>query len=115
LHGLDPLRGLDPFAAHLAACAGRLPAVPPPADPSRAAGKAVVFARRDVRVPDTRGWTARSIRDVPHPGEPIAAGHPICTLLTAGRSPEAVLADLEARAGALYGELHERVPVHAVA
>jgi uncharacterized protein len=113
--GPTPLRGLDPFAAHLEACAGRLRAVSPPADPSRAAGKAVVFARRDVRVPDTRGWTARSIRDVPHPGEPIAAGHPICTLLTAGRSPEAVLADLEARAGALYGELHERVPVHAVA
>ena len=113
--GPTPLRGLDPFAAHLEACAGRLRAVSPPADPSRAAGKAVVFARRDVRVPDTRDWTARGIRDVPHPGEPIAAGHPICTLLTAGRSPEAVLADLEARAGALYGELHERVPVHAVA
>jgi uncharacterized protein len=75
----------------------------------------VVFATRDVQVPDTRGWTARGIRDVPHPGESIAAGHPICTLLATGPSPESVLADLEARAAALYGELHDRVPVHAVA
>ena len=56
------------------------------AEPPAAAGKAVVFATADVRMPDTRGWPARGIRDVPHPGEPIAAGHPICTLLATGRA-----------------------------
>jgi len=52
---------------------------------------------------------------VPHPGEPIAAGRPICTLVATARSPEAVLADLEARAAALRRELHDRVGVDAVA
>jgi predicted ATP-grasp superfamily ATP-dependent carboligase len=96
------------FAAHLEGCAGRLSSGPG-ATPRRAAGKAILFARRDARVGDTRGWPERGIRDVPHPGERIGAGRPICTLVSAGESPEAVLADLETRAAALRGELRERV------
>ena len=49
------------------------------------------------------------------PASAIAAGRPICTLVATGRSPEAVLAELEARAAALRRELHERVGVDAVA
>ena len=96
------------FAAHLDGCAGRLPAIPPVQAAQRAAGKAILFATEDVRVGDTRGWPARGIRDVPHPGERIAAGHPICTLVSERETPEAVLADLEARADALRAELGER-------
>jgi uncharacterized protein len=103
------------FAAHLDGCAGRLPQIAPTPTPPRAAGKAIVFATRDVRVGDTRGWLARGIRDVPHPGERIAAGHPICTLVSERESPDAVLADLEARAAALRAELHERAVVRAQA
>jgi uncharacterized protein len=66
-------------------------------------------------MPDTRDWPDRGIRDVPHPGEPIAAGRPVCTLVATGRSPEAVLDDLEARAATLRHELHDRVGVDAVA
>ena len=72
---------------------GRLPR-PPTAG---AAGKAVVFAREDVVMPDTSAWDAR---DIPHPGERIAAGRPICTLVATGATPESVLAELEARAAA---------------
>ena len=105
LETIDAAHGVRSFAAHLEACAGRLPAEG--RRPSAAAGKAVLFATEDLRVPDTRDWPARGIRDVPHPGEPIAAGRPICTLVATGRDPAAVLAELEARAGALRGELHE--------
>jgi len=118
LETIDAVHGVRPFSAHVDACAGRLPAAGAgraPADPPGAAGKAVVFATQDLRAPDTSGWAARGIRDVPHPGEPIAAGGPICTLVATGRSPEAVLADLEARAAALRLELHDRVGVDAVA
>jgi predicted ATP-grasp superfamily ATP-dependent carboligase len=118
LETIDAAHGVRSFAAHLEACAGRLPRAGTGrslADPPGAAGKAVVFATEDLRVPDTSEGPARGIRDVPHPGERIAAGHPICTLVATGRSPEAVLADLEARAAALRGELHERVAADAVA
>jgi uncharacterized protein len=101
------------FAAHLDGCAGRLPSTPPAQTPRRAAGKAILFATRDVRVGDTRDWPARGIRDVPHRGERIAAGAPICTLISVQERPEAVFADLEARAAALRAELDERAAIGA--
>jgi uncharacterized protein len=101
------------FAAHLEGCAGRLPPIAPAGAPRRAAGKAILFATEDVRVGDTRGWPARGIRDVPHPRERIAAGHPVCTLVSVQESPDAVLADLEARAAALRAELGERAGFRA--
>jgi predicted ATP-grasp superfamily ATP-dependent carboligase len=118
LETIEAVHRVGSFGAHLAACAGRLPAAGPArsvADQGGAAGKAVLYATEDVRVADTRGWPARGIRDVPHPGEPIARGRPICTLVATGRTPEAVLADLEARAAALRAELHDRVAADAVA
>jgi predicted ATP-grasp superfamily ATP-dependent carboligase len=117
LETIDAAHGVRSFAAHLEGCAGRLPPAGSgnwQADRSGAAGKAVLFATEDLRVPDTSEWTARGIRDVPHPGERIAAGRPVCTLVSTGGSPEAVLADLEARAAALRRELHE-VGANAVA
>jgi predicted ATP-grasp superfamily ATP-dependent carboligase len=103
------LFGTGAFDAHLEACAGRLPAGW--AAPAGAAGKAIVYATQETDVGDTSDWAARGIRDVPHPGERIAAGHPICTLLAAGPAPEAVLAALDDRAAALRAELG----VHALA
>jgi len=93
------------FAAHVASCAGRLPSLAPDPRPPRAAGKAILFATQDVRVGDTGRWPARGIRDVPHPGERIRAGHPICTLISGQDTPQAVLADLETRAAGLRAEL----------
>ena len=66
---------------------------------------------RDGAAPDTRDWPDRGIRDVPHPGEAIGRGHPICTLTATGATPEAVLDDLEARAAAL----HDRMRVDVLA
>jgi predicted ATP-grasp superfamily ATP-dependent carboligase len=118
LETIEAVHGVRSFAAHMEACAGRLPpdgTARSVAGRARAAGKAVLYATENVQAPDTRDWPARGIRDVPHAGEPIAAGRPICTLVAIGRSPEAVLDDLEARAAALRHELHVRVGVHAVA
>jgi predicted ATP-grasp superfamily ATP-dependent carboligase len=103
------LFGAGAFDAHLEGCAGRLPARG--AAPEGAAGKAIVYATHDTDVGDTGDWPARGIRDVPHPGERIDAGNPICTLLATGPTPEAVLAELDDRAAALRAELG----VHAVA
>jgi uncharacterized protein len=132
LETIDAVHAVRSFAAHLEGCAGRLPAAAAAAEPAGAsggaaqpagpsaaragaAGKAVLFATEEVRAPDTRAWPARGIRDVPHPGEPVPAGRPVCTLVATGRTPELVLADLEARAAALRAELHERAGIDAVA
>jgi uncharacterized protein len=118
LETIAAVHAVRPFAAHLDGCSGRLPTAVTArsaADPAGAAGKAVLYATEDLRVPDTRDWAARGIRDVPHPGERIAAGRPICTLVATGRSPEAVLDGLDARAAALRATLHDQVAVDAVA
>jgi len=46
-------------------------------------GKAVVYARSDVVIPETGHWVESGRRDVPYPGERIASGHPICTVFSA--------------------------------
>jgi predicted ATP-grasp superfamily ATP-dependent carboligase len=74
--------GASLFALHLAACDGRLPARPALAP--GAFGKAIVYAPRALETPDTTPWLARGVRDVPHPGEVIRAGHPVCTVLATG-------------------------------
>ena len=71
--------GMSVFGLHLAACQGELPARVD--DTAGVWGKAIVYATRAARVPDTTEWLARGVRDVPHPGEVIRAGHPICTVL----------------------------------
>jgi len=55
----------------------------------------------DHRLPITDHW----IRDVPHPGERIAAGRPVCTVLAGGRDALDCHAALVDRAGRVYADL----------
>jgi predicted ATP-grasp superfamily ATP-dependent carboligase len=127
--------GLSVFAAHAAACAaGELPTFDL-ARARRGAsvvGKAVVFARGDVTVGDTHAWwpvacdqwsvasgrsdrapatdhrpptTDHWIRDVPHPGEQIQAGRPVCTVFATGRDASRCHAALVERAERVYADL----------
>ena len=101
--------GLSVFGAHAEACAaGALPAFDLARARRRAGaiGKAVVFARRDVVAGDTRAWLADpSVRDVPHPGERIRAGRPVCTVFAEARDAAACYTALVRRADAVYAEL----------
>ena len=54
-------------------------------------------------VGDTDGWLERGVRDVPHSGERIAKGRPICTVVAPGATPDEVLAALEEEAAELLG------------
>jgi predicted ATP-grasp superfamily ATP-dependent carboligase len=110
LEAIEAAQGFGVFDAHLQGCAGTLPHIEP--GPGRAAGKAVLFATEPVVIGDSERWLERGVRDVPHPGERIAAGHPICTVVAADTTPEAVLAELEEQAARLLAEL-ARVEVQA--
>jgi predicted ATP-grasp superfamily ATP-dependent carboligase len=52
-------------------------------------------------VGDTDPWLERGVRDVPHPGERIAKGRPICTVVATAATPDEVLTALEEQAAAL--------------
>ncbi len=43
--------------------------------------KLVLFADRDIRAPALDFWPAGLVRDIPHPGELIRRGQPVCTLV----------------------------------
>jgi predicted ATP-grasp superfamily ATP-dependent carboligase len=108
LEVLERARGDSVFAAHAAACRERrLPdsrTAAPGAE--RAVGKAVVFSRADVTIGDTSAWLADpDVRDVPHEGERIAAGRPVCTVFAEGRRHEDCRSGLVARAGRIYADL----------
>jgi predicted ATP-grasp superfamily ATP-dependent carboligase len=107
LEAIEAAYGTGVFDAHLRACAGELPEIEP--EPVRAAGKAVLFATEAATAPDTERWLERGVRDVPHPGERIAAGHPICTVVTTAATPEEALAGLEQEAARLRAELRVEV------
>jgi predicted ATP-grasp superfamily ATP-dependent carboligase len=103
--------GISMFGVHADACARRvLPQfdLRQPLTTNATHGKAVVFARQDVVVGDTSGWLQEpDIRDIPHEGEPIAAGHPICTVFAAGSDDSTCHALLVERAERIYAELIE--------
>jgi len=92
--------GLSLFQVHLDASAGRLPGRPAVAGP--VFGKAIVFARRATVIEDPAAWRV-DLADIPHRGERITRGRPICTVFARGRTGEACRTALLAAAGAVYG------------
>ena len=109
LEAIEAVYGVGVFGAHLRACAGELPRTEP--ERLGAAGKAVVFATEKVVVGDSVQWLERGVRDVPRAGERIAAGRPVCTVVTTAPTPEDALAGLEEQAARLRAELAARVEV----
>jgi uncharacterized protein len=77
-----------------------LPALPESHD-QNVFGKAIVYARRDGILPDTREWLAKGRRDVPHTGGSVRAGFPICTVTAVGVNQEQCYAHLVAEADEL--------------
>ena len=100
--------GLSLFDLHSAACRGLLlPAERPVA--RLVSGKAIVFARRDVTVGEGLRWTPDGdLADVPHPGERIRRGHPICTIFATGTDASACTQRLRARAERIYRMIESR-------
>ena len=105
---VERAHGISVFGAHAEACVdGTLPDF----DMTRAQrridayGKAILFARRDVVIGDSHSWIDAGIRDVPHPGERIAAGRPVCTVFAAGRDAAACYDELVRCATRVYAEL----------
>jgi uncharacterized protein len=102
--------GSSLFELHVEACLhGRLPAMTPSIGggaSTGAHGKAIVFTRDTVTVGDTGGWLDDpEVADVPHAGERIIAGAPVCTVFASAASGEACEAALRQKAAAIYGAL----------
>jgi predicted ATP-grasp superfamily ATP-dependent carboligase len=103
--GLE-LFGPGTFKAHVLGARGLgLPGAGSPPAARCAKVKLVLFAPRDLRAPDPGWWPAGLVRDIPHAGETIRRGQPVCTLISA----TAEATELAARGASLLSELPEAV------
>jgi predicted ATP-grasp superfamily ATP-dependent carboligase len=114
---LERTLGVATIACHVEACRdGRLPQSAPPV-PRCVAGKAIVFARADVRVPEAlcewadtqNSGTWPAVADIPDSGHRVAAGVPILTVLAEGVDEPAVEIALRQRAA----EVESLLALHA--
>ena len=105
--------GVPVFDVHVRACRKELPSFDLRVARRRpeVEGKAVLYARRTVMTGDTTVWLGEpDIRDVPHPGEIIPKGRPICTIFARAADAGACQAALVGRAKELYARMErERV------
>jgi uncharacterized protein len=103
--GLE-LFGPGSFEAHVRGARGLgVPAAGVPPATACAKVKLVLFADRDVRAPDPGWWPAGLVRDIPHAGETIKRGAPVCTLISATEDA----AEIAARGDRLLAALPEAV------
>ncbi|MEA2714107.1 MAG: uncharacterized protein QOK27_2068 [Gemmatimonadales bacterium] len=98
---LERGQGPSMFELHVQACSGTLPSELEVR--SGIEGKAIVFARRDVTLSNTEAWVGRqSFGDVPHSGERIPYGRPICTVFARGSDQATCLRRLVRQARGVY-------------
>jgi uncharacterized protein len=102
--GLE-LFGPGSFEAHVRGARGLGLPAPGTATARCARVKLVLFAEHDLRAPDPGWWPAGLVRDVPHAGETIKRGAPVCTLVSA----TAAAPELAARGKRLLDALPEAV------
>jgi uncharacterized protein len=106
---VERAQGFSVFGAHVTACTGdRLPSLDlwDARQRSCATGKAIVFARRDVVIGDTRSWLDQpDVRDVPRAGDRIRAGEPVCTIFAEAPDAASCETALIARAARVYERL----------
>jgi predicted ATP-grasp superfamily ATP-dependent carboligase len=101
--------GLQSIALHRRAFDPTAPTPPAPAE-AAVVGKAIFFARGELRFPDDGPWRTAipapadampAFADIPDPGTPVTAGRPILTLLCRAPTAGRCIAELRGRASDL--------------
>ncbi len=94
-------QGISMFDVHARACRGILPSPRAPAGTVR--GKAIVFARRSLTINRSPLWqSGRDLADLPHEGERIPRGRPICTVFAEAATADNCHELLLRKAAAIY-------------
>ena len=107
--GLE-LFGTGSFEAHVRGARGvSLPSIARSPATQCAKVKLVLFADRDMLAPDPAWWPAALTRDIPHAGERITRGAPVCTLVSAAED----VSQIALLGAQLLASLHDAVLVDA--
>jgi predicted ATP-grasp superfamily ATP-dependent carboligase len=101
----ERLYGLNIFRLHVNACQGKLPESLPVLPVQPVIRKGILYARRDTTLGDTSAWKKKGIADIPHTGETISKGAPICTVFSEGRDATDCWDKVMAKAQSLRNEI----------
>ncbi len=101
---------LHPFALHVEACRGRLPAAPL-AHGWRPCGEAVLYATAPLSLPANYDWP-HNCADLPDGAAEFASGEPVCSVRASADSTRALLGRLGLRLRRLSTSLKERHERH---
>ncbi len=102
LDSVELSTGMNLFRAHQLSFDGRLPRKP---KPRGFGGRAIVFAKDDIKIgTDLRGATAW-VADVPRPGSFAKRGEPIASIRSFGKERGDALDLLRRRSSSIYGAL----------
>lgn len=95
--------GVSIFGLHADACRGTLPTRTPYCRRlGHVSGKAIVYARESGVVEPNSIWDREAVADIPHVGERISSGKPICTVFAKASSGADCRDALAAQAAAVY-------------
>jgi uncharacterized protein len=95
--------GVSVFGLHASACHGSLPKQAPYCRRlTHVSGKGIVYARGTITVKPSSIWQSGTVADIPHEGERIAAGRPVCTVFARGRSARDCRRALAVAASSVY-------------
>ncbi len=87
--------GLNVYSLHVMGDEGKLPAFSIAEQNDKSFyGKGIVFARSDIEIKNTDGWSQRGIRDIPFKGDNIIEGHPVCTIMVKSKTYKECLLNL---------------------
>jgi predicted ATP-grasp superfamily ATP-dependent carboligase len=105
LDTVEMATGMNLFQPHLEAYAGSLPERP---ECHYAAGRAIIYARRDLRIDSD--LSDDCTRDVPGPGSRIGRDDPVLSIIAKGPDRDGVYAQLMAAAARLQERMGEKLP-----
>jgi len=98
LDTVEMATGINVFQAHLEAFQGRLPQK---AICGMTAGRAVIYAHRNLLIERDVSRHVQGSTDIPAPGSRVTQGDPLASLLAIGQDRSAVLDELKSRAAKL--------------
>jgi predicted ATP-grasp superfamily ATP-dependent carboligase len=99
--------GLDLFELHVKSIFGEFPVLTPSRKiPARYFGKAILYARDSITIPGISPFIDSEARDIPHQGDFIKRGAPVCTLYSLGMTRDECYNNLIKKSASLEKKLY---------
>ncbi|ODS42173.1 MAG: hypothetical protein MSIBF_02225 [Candidatus Altiarchaeales archaeon IMC4] len=99
MENVEKYRGINMVEKHIDACKGNIEVID--CHNKKSYGKAVVYAKKDMRIGDLRGLDG--VSDIPHAGTIVQKSQPVCSVYAEGKTEDDVFGGLVKKVAHVYG------------